>query len=188
MALQSNTDLRLLNGLLPVISILQSIWLFWGHILGFLTVDFSQGGVISPTPNLEDQVSIFISPGDWVAKLYPQAPDTHFSHLLWHAWATVGLFFSPVTTQEPSFNQPNNNWCRAQIMKLLIMMICQHTKFQGPTIKMLWCSHFWSTQDCHVGITDSKMKHRTTLVPKHNSLNIYRGYIGKLSEPKEARG
>jgi hypothetical protein len=52
-----------------------------------------------PTPNLEDQVSIFISPGDWVAQLDPQAPSTHFSHLLRHAWATVGLFFSPVTTR-----------------------------------------------------------------------------------------
>jgi len=52
-----------------------------------------------PTPNLEDHVSIFISPGDWVAQLYPQAPSTHFSHLLRHAWATVGLFFSPVTTR-----------------------------------------------------------------------------------------
>jgi len=29
-----------------------------------------------------------------VAQLYPQAPSTHFSRLLRHAWATVGLFFS----------------------------------------------------------------------------------------------
>jgi hypothetical protein len=60
MSLQSNADLRLLNGY---------------HISGFLTVDFLQGGVAAPrpTPNLEDQVSIFISPGDWVAQLYPQA-------------------------------------------------------------------------------------------------------------------
>jgi hypothetical protein len=29
----------------------QSIWQFRGHILGFLTVDFYQGGVVSPTPN-----------------------------------------------------------------------------------------------------------------------------------------
>jgi hypothetical protein len=50
MALQSNADLRLLNGPLPVISF-QSIWLFRGHILGLLTVDFFQGGVVSPTPN-----------------------------------------------------------------------------------------------------------------------------------------
>jgi hypothetical protein len=34
-----------------------------------------------------------------VAQLYHQAPSTHFSRLLRHAWATVGLFFSPVTTR-----------------------------------------------------------------------------------------
>jgi len=34
-----------------------------------------------------------------VAQLYSQAPSTHFSRLLRHAWATVGLFFSPVATQ-----------------------------------------------------------------------------------------
>jgi hypothetical protein len=28
----------------------------------------------------------------------PKALSTHFSCLLRHAWATVGLFFSPVTT------------------------------------------------------------------------------------------
>jgi hypothetical protein len=32
-----------------------------------------------------------------VAQLNPQASSTHFSRLLRHAWATVGLFFSPVT-------------------------------------------------------------------------------------------
>jgi hypothetical protein len=51
MALQSNADLPLLNGPLPVISINQSIWLLRGHILGFLTVDFFRGRVVSPTPN-----------------------------------------------------------------------------------------------------------------------------------------
>jgi hypothetical protein len=35
-----------------------------------------------------------------VAQLYPQAPSTHFSRLLRHAWATVGHFVSPVTTRE----------------------------------------------------------------------------------------
>jgi hypothetical protein len=34
-----------------------------------------------------------------VVELYPQATSTHFSRLLRHAWATVGLFFSPVTTR-----------------------------------------------------------------------------------------
>jgi hypothetical protein len=29
----------------------QSIWLFRGHILGLLTVDFFQGEVVSPTSN-----------------------------------------------------------------------------------------------------------------------------------------
>jgi hypothetical protein len=69
-------------------SSVQSSWLFRGHILGFLTVDFFRGGVVIPTPNPqpEDQVSVFISPGEWVAQLYPQAPSTHFSRLLRHAW------------------------------------------------------------------------------------------------------
>jgi hypothetical protein len=48
-----------------------------------------------PTPNLEDQVSVFMTPGDRVAQLYPQALGTHFSRLLRHAWVTVGLFFNP---------------------------------------------------------------------------------------------
>jgi hypothetical protein len=34
-----------------------------------------------------------------VAQLYSQAPNTHFSRLLRHAWATVGVFLSPVTTR-----------------------------------------------------------------------------------------
>jgi hypothetical protein len=40
-----------------------------------------------PTPNLEDQVSVFMTPGDRVTQLYPQALGTHFSPLLRH----VGL-------------------------------------------------------------------------------------------------
>jgi hypothetical protein len=50
----------------------QSIWLFWGHILGFLTVDFFWGGVVSSTPNPQPEgpgLHIYI-PGDWVAQLY----------------------------------------------------------------------------------------------------------------------
>jgi hypothetical protein len=56
----------------------QSIWLFRSHILGFVTVGFFRSGVFTPrpTPNLEDQVSIFISSRDWVAQLCPQAPST----------------------------------------------------------------------------------------------------------------
>jgi hypothetical protein len=48
-----------------------------------------------PTPTLEDQASVFISPRGRVDQLYPQAPATHFSRLLRHAWFTVGLFLFP---------------------------------------------------------------------------------------------
>jgi hypothetical protein len=41
------------------------------------------------------QASIFMTPGDRVAQLYPQALGTHFSYLLQHVWVTVGLFFNP---------------------------------------------------------------------------------------------
>jgi hypothetical protein len=46
---------------------------------------FIQGRVVAPrpTPIPEDQASVFISPSGRVA--------THFSRLLRHAWATVGL-------------------------------------------------------------------------------------------------
>jgi hypothetical protein len=47
-----------------------------------------------PTPNMEDQASVFVTPGDRVTQLYPQALGTHFSRLLRHAWVTVGLFLS----------------------------------------------------------------------------------------------
>jgi hypothetical protein len=30
-----------------------------------------------------------------MAQLYPQAPGSHFSRLLRHAWVTVGLFLFP---------------------------------------------------------------------------------------------
>jgi hypothetical protein len=95
MALHSNADLCLLNGPLPVILIdltvprphlkFPNCWLFpgWGR------------QPHAQPPSLEDQVSIFISPEDWVDQLYPQALSTHFSRLLRHAWVTVGLFFFP---------------------------------------------------------------------------------------------
>jgi hypothetical protein len=63
---------------------------FWGSVTTFL-----QGWIVSPMPHLEDQASVFMTPGDRVTQLYPQALGTHFSHLLWHAWVTVGLFFNP---------------------------------------------------------------------------------------------
>jgi hypothetical protein len=54
--------------------------LFWG----FLTITYFYGAgllVQRPTPNLEDQISVFMTPGDRVAQLYPQALCTHFSRL-----------------------------------------------------------------------------------------------------------
>jgi hypothetical protein len=54
----------------------------------------------SPTPNLKDQTSVFISPRGRVAQFYPQAPVTHFSRLLRHAWVTVGLFLRIVGKPE----------------------------------------------------------------------------------------
>jgi hypothetical protein len=64
---------------------------------GFVTITFYRAGLLvqRPTPNLEDQVSVCVTPGDRVAQLYPQALGTHFSRLLRHAWFTVGLFFNP---------------------------------------------------------------------------------------------
>jgi hypothetical protein len=53
-----------------------------------------------PTPNLEDQASVFMTPGDRVTQLYPQALGTHCSRLLRHAWVTVGLYLIPATTRE----------------------------------------------------------------------------------------
>jgi hypothetical protein len=48
--------------------------------LDVATVIFLQGKVISlaSNPNLEDQVSVFMSPSDRVAQLNPQAPGSLF--------------------------------------------------------------------------------------------------------------
>jgi hypothetical protein len=45
--------------------------LFWGSV----TAVFYGVGFLAPrpTPNLEDQVSVFMTPGDTVAQLYPRA-------------------------------------------------------------------------------------------------------------------
>jgi hypothetical protein len=48
--------------------------------LDFATAFFyrSRWSALHPIPNLEDQVSIFMSPGDRVAQLYAQAPGSLF--------------------------------------------------------------------------------------------------------------
>jgi hypothetical protein len=65
---------------------------------GFVTISFFyRAGLLvqRPAPNLEDQVSVFMTAGDRVAQLYPQALGTHFNRLLRPAWVTVGLFSNP---------------------------------------------------------------------------------------------
>jgi hypothetical protein len=53
-----------------------------------------------PTPNLEDQVSVFMTPGDRVTQLYPQALGIHFSRLLRHCGLQWVYSLIPATTQE----------------------------------------------------------------------------------------
>jgi hypothetical protein len=48
-----------------------------------------------PTPNLEDQASKFMSPGDRVAQLYPQAQVFYFSRLWRHAGVRWGYSSPP---------------------------------------------------------------------------------------------
>jgi hypothetical protein len=61
---------------------------------GFVTI---QGLIDCPAPNpqLGGPGSVFMTPGDRVAQLYPQALGTNFSRLLRHERVSVGLFFNP---------------------------------------------------------------------------------------------
>jgi hypothetical protein len=70
---------------------------FRGHMFGFLTSWVLRGEVVSLTPNpdVEDQASVFITPGDRVTQLYPRALGPHFGRLLRHLWVKVGLFSFP---------------------------------------------------------------------------------------------
>jgi hypothetical protein len=55
----------------------QSIWMFRGHILGFLTVDFFLGGVVSPTPNPQPGGPGLYIPWGLAGPVIP--PDTEYS-------------------------------------------------------------------------------------------------------------
>jgi hypothetical protein len=64
-------------------------------------VDFFRGGVIRPTPNPQPGgpgLHIYF-PWRLGGPVIPPDTEYPFSRLLRHAWATVGLFFSPVTTR-----------------------------------------------------------------------------------------
>jgi hypothetical protein len=64
--------------------------------LDFLT-RFLWGGATTPTPNpnLEDQVLVFVTPGNRMTQLYPQA----LGPLLQYASVTLDYTYPPVTTQ-----------------------------------------------------------------------------------------
>jgi hypothetical protein len=67
---------------------------FWGFRN---KIFFLRGWIVSPEPNPQPGgpgLRIY-DPGDRVAQLYAQELGIHFSHLLRHAWVTVGLFFNP---------------------------------------------------------------------------------------------
>jgi hypothetical protein len=55
---------------------------------------------MSPTPNLEDQVPVFMSPSDRVTQLYPQAPDS----------LSVAFYDSQVEVQGDSKLLPGFPW------------------------------------------------------------------------------
>jgi hypothetical protein len=90
LAPQPSLGLGLLRNLLP---------LKMAEFLGGFSTIFYRLALLAPrpTPPLEDQASVFISPRGRLAHVYPppQAPGTHVSRLLRHAWVTVGLFLFP---------------------------------------------------------------------------------------------
>jgi hypothetical protein len=89
LAPQPNLGLGLLHSLLPIrLNFMEASQQFY----------FLQGRVFIPTPNPQPGgpgLCIYIPRGR-VAQLYPQAPGTHFSRHLRHAWVTVGLFLFTV--------------------------------------------------------------------------------------------
>jgi hypothetical protein len=74
---------------------------------GFLTITFFTELVQCPTPNLEDQASVFMTPGDRVAQLYPR----HWVRILVAFYDMHGLqwnyFLIPANTREISLLGPD---------------------------------------------------------------------------------
>jgi hypothetical protein len=69
---------------------------------GFLTIAFYRAGLLvqHPNPNLEGQISVFMTPGDRVAKIYPK----HWIPILVAFYDMHGLQWDysliPANTQE----------------------------------------------------------------------------------------
>jgi hypothetical protein len=104
---------------------------FIGHSIPWISwqQDFYRVGLSTPrwTPNLEDQASVFMTLRDRVTQLYSQALGTHFSHLLRHAWGTLGLFLS-------SGHHTDRSICIAHISNVLTYVVFPHSLFifRGP--------------------------------------------------------
>jgi hypothetical protein len=62
------------------------LWISWQQ-------NFYKVGPSTPRPTWRTRPP-YLWPQRQVTQLYPQALGTHFSLLLWHAWATLGLFLS----------------------------------------------------------------------------------------------
>jgi hypothetical protein len=101
----------------------------WPSLLWFRKYAFYRAVLLvrRPTPILEDQASVFMTPGDRVAQLYPQALGIYFNHLLRHAWVTVGLFFNP--GHHTGFIQ--NSWSAFLLFRFFII------SFSVPSIPLL---------------------------------------------------
>jgi hypothetical protein len=74
------------------------------HTEGFVTIIIFWCGTVSPTPNPQPGGAVLHICIPWrlSGPVTPPGTEYHFSRLLRHAWATVGLFFSPVTTRGTS--------------------------------------------------------------------------------------
>jgi hypothetical protein len=76
------TDHHWQNSTFWAIAFLRRFCQIWTgfYFIGFRNNNFyrARSSALPPTPNLEDQVPVFISPSDRVTQLYPQAPGSLF--------------------------------------------------------------------------------------------------------------
>jgi hypothetical protein len=139
-----------------------------------------------PTPNLEGQASVCMTPGDRVAQLYPQAPGTHFSRLLRHAWVTVGLFLFPATTREETTIQQSYFTRKVYLPLLKNYIFCRFITLPLGQWRLLLCTGY-----CY-GVVSYKASHKLRpfsdlriLLHHHMSSNhswfIHQSHLAKIS-------